>query len=549
MSSPVLRVVGIDKTFPGVKALSNVSLELEQGKIHGLVGENGAGKSTLINIIYGILRPDRGHLIMDDRECQMRGPHDARAYGIDLIPQELTLVPSLTVADNICLGNLPRGNLGTVDSEAVTEKARQILRRLGATIDPAMPAGKLSVGEARIVEIARALTSKSRVLIMDEPTAALTDRERAQLFRVMNTLSDEGVAILFVSHILEEVATLCQSVTVLKDGIVAGTFDDEELCVAQIAEKMLGGRGRSDRHRRSNKRRIGEPLLEVQGLCTPSKLHNISFTLHRGEILGICGLLGAGKTEVARALFGLDRTSAGSIKVKGKAVRLMEPRDAIRVGIGLVTEDRRREGLFPLMSVKDNLTIVVLRDLSNRLSGIIRVSDETEATGDIIDRFQIKVSDKRQIISSLSGGNQQKAILGRWFLSDSDILILDDPTKGVDVGGKFEIYNILMRAAEEGKGIILISSDAGEVLDLSDSVLLISGGRVAARYGDSELNREILLQKMYEVDTSNSRSVDIRYEPLRSNGMGTLSGDDINGERTFAAQGSGRGRDTISNEK
>lgn len=504
MSTAALRVIGIHKTFPGVKALNNVSLELQRGEIHGLVGENGAGKSTLINIIYGLLRPDQGHLIMDNRECQMRGPHDAQEFGIHLIPQELTLVPSLTVADNIYLANLPIKSLGIVDSRASKQKTEEILQRLGANIDPSMPAGLLSVGEARIVEIARALSSKSKVLIMDEPTAALTDRERSQLFKVMNALRDEGVAILFVSHILEEVVALCQSVTVLKDGMVVGTFGTEGLSPAQLAEKMLGRRSRVDRNGASDGKKIGETLLEVQGLSTPSKLRNVSFTLRRGEILGICGLLGAGKTELARALFGLDKVSAGSIKVKGRVVRLVGPGAAIKAGMGLVTEDRRREGLFPLMSVKDNLSIVVLRNLSNRLSGIVRVSDEMKVAEDLIRSFQIKVSDKKQVVSSLSGGNQQKAILGRWFLSNSDVLILDDPTKGVDVGGKFEIYSILMRAAAEGKGIILISSDVGEILDLSDSVILMSRGQVAARYSRSELNRELLLRKMYEVGSSNS---------------------------------------------
>jgi ribose transport system ATP-binding protein len=485
----VLRMSGIRKTYPGVVALDGVDLELRGGEVHVLLGENGAGKSTLVNVLGGATAKDAGRIVLGGAEVEIAGPRHARDLGIAIIHQELRLVPALSAAENIFLGREPRIVPGVVDRRAMLERSRVLLARLGADFDPSTPVAALRVAERQLVEIAKALSLDARILVMDEPTSALTERETSTLFTVIRALTARGAAVVYISHRLDEIFAIGDRVTVLRDGrhvathAVRGT-DRREL-VRLMADREVDERLPKPAVAR------GEELLRIEGLRRAGVLHDVALAVHAGEIVGIAGLLGSGRTELARAVFGLDRIDAGRIFLRGRPLRIRSPRQAIRAGIGFVTEDRKGDGLVLGLSVRDNIALPVLRSLS-RL-GVVRAGDERALAGRFVRDLRIRTTSAEQLVLELSGGNQQKVVLAKWLAARVDVLFLDEPTRGIDVGAKQEIYRLIGRLAEEGVGVVLISSELPEVVGLADRVLVMRGGRIAGEFGRAEATQERLL--------------------------------------------------------
>jgi ribose transport system ATP-binding protein len=485
----VLRMSGIRKAYPGVVALDGVDLELRGGEVHVLLGENGAGKSTLVNVLGGATGKDAGRIVLGGGEVEIAGPRHARDLGIAVIHQELRLVPALSAAENIFLGREPRILPGIVDRRAMLERARVLLARLGADFDPSTPVDALRVAERQLVEIAKALSLDARILVMDEPTSALTERETRTLFAVIRALTARGVAIVYISHRLDEIFAIGDRVTVLRDGRHVATHavrgaDRREL-VRLMADREVDERLPKPAVAR------GAELLRIEGLRRAGVLHDVALAVHAGEIVGIAGLLGSGRTELARAVFGLDRIDAGRIFLRGRPLRIRSPRQAIRAGIGFVTEDRKGDGLVLGLSVRDNIALPVLRSLS-RL-GVVRAGDERALAGRYVRDLRIRTTGAEQLVLELSGGNQQKVVLAKWLAARVDVLFLDEPTRGIDVGAKQEIYRLIGRLAEEGVGVVLISSELPEIVGLADRVLVMRGGRIAGEFARAEATQERLL--------------------------------------------------------
>ncbi|HOY56796.1 MAG TPA: sugar ABC transporter ATP-binding protein [Verrucomicrobiota bacterium] len=490
----VLEVENLGKSFPGVRALDGVCFRLRCGEVHAVVGENGAGKSTFMRLLAGLETPDAGEIRFRGRPVRLRHPHAARQLGVAMIHQELMPFLDLTVAENILMGREPtRGPFGWVDRAAQRRDAQRLLRRLDVPVSPDCRMRELGVAEMQAVEIARAIGCRAEVMIMDEPTSALSEREARALFRVMGDLRRQGVAIIYISHRLEEVFELADTVTVLRDGrhVVTGpvnAFSRQSLIESmvgppksrvadfqsQIAGACLGGGAvGSDRVAAEE-----AAALVVRGLSRAGAFVDVSFAVHRGEIVGLTGLVGAGRTELAQVLFGLVEAEAGEVRVHGVAVRLRSPRQAIDHGIALLTEDRKHDGLVLSLPVMHNLTLSGL-DCCSRGGWIDRRREEKVADALIAD-YGVKVAHREQSTATLSGGNQQKVALGKALLTDPDIVILDEPTRGIDVGAKAEIYRLIRRLAQSGKGILLISSELPEVLALSDRILVMRQGRLSA---------------------------------------------------------------------
>lgn len=483
----ILELKGISKTFPGVKALQDVDLSLRKGEILALLGENGAGKSTLIKILSGAYSKGHGEFLFDGQPVAIRNPHHAQQLGISTIYQEFNLAPHLTVPENIFLGHLPmRGPL--VDWAAAKAKAEEVLTRLGVTLPMNVPTGRLSVAEQQLVEIAKALARQCRVLIMDEPSAVLGEEDLEKLFAIMRALRAEGISIIYISHRLIEVFEIADRVTVLKDGCLVGSREVAEVDMATLVRMMIGRDLQDVYPKRKNT--IGEVLLDVQGLSRPGVLNNISFQVRAGEIVGVAGMRGAGRTELARAIFGAD-SSKGTILLSGQALKIHAPEDAIRHRIALVTEDRKAEGLFLQQSVKHNTTISGLKALCR--AWIIRQAKENEQVRNLIKQLRIKTPGMDYLVSGMSGGNQQKVILARWLNIGARILILDEPTRGIDVGSKQEIYQLMAQLAEKGVGMIMISSELPEVLGMSDRVLVMRGGEITKELTRQEATEETIM--------------------------------------------------------
>jgi ribose transport system ATP-binding protein len=479
---------GIRKEFPGVIALDGVDLDVRPGEVHVLLGENGAGKSTLMKILSGALQKDAGRVWVDDVETQIAGPRHARELGIGIIYQELTLIPELSAPENIYLGREPR-RLGVVNRSLMASDALRILEELGAQVPIAVPVRTLSLAQRQLIEIAKALSLEPRILIMDEPTSALTVTETRNLFSTIRRLTSRGVAIIYISHRLDEILEIGDRVTVLRDGHNVSTHvvknaDRREL-VRLMANREL------DENISRETRPPGEELLRVDGLGRSNVLSDVSFSVHAGEIVGIAGLLGAGRTELARAIFGADRADTGSIYVRGKRQDIRSPRDAVRLGIGFVTEDRKLQGLVLGRSVRDNIVLPVIRRLS-RL-GVVRSRDERALAESKVGDLRIRTPSMEQLTLHLSGGNQQKVVLAKWLACNVDVLFLDEPTRGIDVGAKQEIYALIDKLAAAGMGIVLISSELPEIVGLSDRVLVMRGGRIAAEFDRANATQERLL--------------------------------------------------------
>jgi rhamnose transport system ATP-binding protein len=481
---------GISKQFAGVEVLSDVDLDLRTGEIHALLGENGAGKSTFAKILAGVHRPTRGTLRMDGRPIEVLSPLAAQRLGITLIHQEPISFPDLSVAENLVLGRGDEAALGRVRWAENAARARELMGLLGVRIDVDRVMRGLSIADQQMVEIARALDSDARLIIMDEPTAPLTPKEVDTLFAIARRLRDEGRTIVFISHRLEEVRALCDRATVFRDGRLVGTEEVASLEDADIIRMMIGRPLKDYIHK--HRARIGEAALELRGLTRTPAFRDISLEVRRGEIVGLAGLVGAGRTDVARAIFGVAPADSGTIRVNGADVTIADPSDAIDLGLAFVPEDRATAGIFGAMSVENNITAAVPDLISRR--GFISAARVRALAQASVEKLKIRLASLRQPIMELSGGNQQKAILARWLHTDPSVLILDEPTRGIDVGVKAEFYDMIGALAEDGKAILLISSELPELLALCDRILVMAEGRLTAEFSREQATQERVMQ-------------------------------------------------------
>lgn len=488
---------GVRKAFPGVLALDGVDLEVEAGEVHVLLGENGAGKSTLINVLGGALRPDAGTIAIDGQRVSFASPRDARAHGVAIVHQELALVPTLSVAENVLLGE-PPSRAGLVDHAAMATAARAALVVLDPSITVEQPVGALRLGQQQLVEIARAMRRRPRLLVLDEPTSALTPHETARLFDGIRALAAEGTAVIYISHRMDEIATIGDRITVLRDGRHVATRPARPLQEQELV-RLMAERDTSTPVAASVAASVATPAvtpsdvpyLRVRGLTRRGVLHDISFAAHAGEVLGFAGLLGAGRTELARALFGVDPIDAGTIEVNGRSAQFRHPGDAIRAGLGFVTEDRKGEGLLLLRSVRENVTLPMLRTLA-RL-GVVRRAPEVAVAERAVRDLRIRTPSVRQSVLALSGGNQQKVVLARWLATGARLLLLDEPTRGIDVAAKAEIHALIRTLANEGVTVLLFSSELPELLTLADRTLVMRSGRLVGECARADATAERLL--------------------------------------------------------
>ena len=489
MAEPWLRVERISKHFPGAQALSHVDLDVRPGEVHALVGENGAGKTTLMNILGGVFSSDEGRIFLGGAEARILDPSHSQRLGISTIHQELALMPNLTVMENLYMWDLPTGFLGRVRYRELARRSRAVLKQLGVRLDPRKIVGELSTGMQQLVEIAKALTVNCRLLIMDEPNSSLTQTESEVLFGIIERLKQGGVAILYVSHRIEEVLRISDRISVLRDGRMIGTLDGAEATAERVVQMMVGRTLPPREALRANQG--SDVVLEVKGLTGRTRIRDVSFVLHRGEILGLAGLVGAGRTEVAQAIFGIDRLEAGQIFIEGTRVRLNGPSDAIALGMGMVPEDRKEMGLFLEMALKMNITVAGLGRWSR--AGFVNGRQEHGIAVEGVRSLSIHASGVDQLVKSLSGGNQQKAVLARWLALQPRILILDEPTHGIDVGSKAEIYQIMGRLAESGVSILLISSELPEILRVSDRIIVMHEGTIRATLNRDDATQERIM--------------------------------------------------------
>ncbi len=479
----------IRKQYPGVLALSDVHFELNAGEVHCLLGENGAGKSTLMKILAGALQPESGSILLDGNEAQVKSPHDAQALGIGMIYQDFKLVPEMTVAENILLGNEPTlGRTPFLDKKKMHEIARQALAQLGEEIPTSVQISSLSVAQRQLVEIARVLSKKVRILAMDEPSAALTEKELKNLFAVIRRLKADGVGIIYISHRLEEIFEIGDRVTILRDGkfIHSGPIGETD---RRGLVKWMVGRELEQEYPKASLTR-GDEILRIEHL-NAGRLQDIDLTLYQGEILGLAGLVGAGRSELARAIFGADPIASGNIILNGKRIHPRSPREAINLGIGLLTEDRNKYGLIMQMSVREKITLSNLREIRQRL--FLQMRKEIKVAEQFRDRLRIKTPTVNQEVEHLSGGNRQKVVLARWLFTKSKVLIFDEPTVGIDVGVKYEIYLLINQLAADGIGVIVISSDLPELLGISDRIAVMCEGKLAGVLGRGEATQETIM--------------------------------------------------------
>jgi ribose transport system ATP-binding protein len=490
MNAVLLELRDVSKTFPGVRALDGVSFELRAGEVHALMGENGAGKSTMVKILSGVYRPDYGTILHQGQPIQVRDPSHAQSLGISPVHQELHLEPYLSVAENIFLGRQPIGRFGLIDNRRMNREASRLLKGLGVAIDPTALIGSISVAERQIVSIARAVSTDARIMIFDEPTSSLTEREIALLFRTIDQLRAKGIGIIYITHRMDEIFRVCDRVTVFRDGRHVSTELVAETNLRELISKMIG-REISDQSPREA-RLIGEPVLEVRHLVKRGVLNDISFVVHRGEIVGMAGLVGAGRTELARAIFGDMIMDGGEILVEGCRLRLNHaPREAIAAGIGLVPEDRKEQGLVTGLSVQQNIGMPIMRVLSR--FGLVNVTSERRLAKHFVTQLAIRTPSVDQKVMFLSGGNQQRVVIAKWLATEPKILIVDEPTRGIDVGAKAEIHALLRDLVKQGVAILMISSELPEILAMSDRVLVMHQGRVIGEVAHHEATQENIM--------------------------------------------------------
>jgi len=504
MSEPAVRFEGITRRFPGVQALTDVSLEIAAGSCHALCGENGAGKSTLGKILAGIHTPDAGRMVIQGREVRFTSPHDALAAGVGMVHQELAFCENLSVAENLCLGDLPTRR-GLLDRDAMGRRAEAMLAEIGTALDVRQRVGSLTIGQQQMVQIAHAVSGGARIIVFDEPTSSLSQVEAERLYELIGRLTTRGVACIYVSHRMSEVFRLCDTVSVLRDGQHVGTRPLAGLAEHELVQMMIG-RPLAEYAPRPEGLVLGDEVLRVEHLASPGKFEDISFSLRAGEVLGIAGLVGAGRSELAQAIFGLDPVRQGEIRLAGQPVRVDTPAAAIALGLGLVPEDRKRQGIVPQESAEHNASLAILRRLS-RFSWLLR-REERAVVADFFDRLRIRASSPDAIVAGLSGGNQQKVVLARWLAAASRVLILDEPTRGVDVGAKAEIHALIGDLAAHGTAILLISSELPELLSLSTRILVLRTGRAVGELARDEATQDALLRMMAGLGDGSARSPD-----------------------------------------
>lgn len=485
----LLEVRGLTKQFPGVKALDKVDLNLRAGEVHALCGENGAGKSTLIKILAGIYKRDEGTILFNGKAVEIDSAHQSLDLGIKVVFQELALLPEMSVAENIFLESFPLKNNKTIDWKFMNTRAQELLEEVGICIDPKIKLGRLTVAQQQMVEIARAISHDSKIIIMDEPTSALNPKEVDCLFEVIRKVQKRDVAVLYVSHKLEEVIEICDRVTTYRDGKSVITRQVSDTSMDEIVSDMVG---REIEHLFPHTHESTEDvILEVKNLSTADKLKQISFDLRKGEVLGVFGLMGAGRTELAKAVFGVDKTTSGKISVNGVTLRGGSTASAVKAGLGLVTEDRKDEGILQEMSVAENMTLPTLSGFAK--AGFVSHKKEFKETKKLVDRFRVKTPSLKHKIMFLSGGNQQKVLLARWMMKKLDVIILDEPTRGIDVGAKSEIHGLIDELARDGVAVLVMTSEMPELLGVSDRIMVMNDGRVTRIFNREEATQENVL--------------------------------------------------------
>jgi len=490
-SAPFFELRGISKSFPGVRALDNVSFTVEAGEVHMLLGENGAGKSSLMKVLCGAYTPDEGAFFFKGEPVQIRGPADAQKLGIAVIFQEFSLVPYLDIAQNIFLGREFRGALpGTIDRRRIRAEAKRVLDQIGFDIDPATPVHTLGIAQQQMVEIAKALSQNARILVMDEPTAALSEHEITRLFAMVRKLKAAGAAIIYISHRLAEVFELGDRITVLRDGRKVGSTRPNETTPDDLV-RMMVGRAVDTTYGRKFCQSPGDIVLETKNLCAANGITDVSLTIRAGEIVGLCGLVGSGRTEVARAIFGADRVISGEIRVFGE-IRKGAPDMAVRQGLALIPESRKTQGLATLRSVADNLLVAGLRKLFP--NGLFNKSQALRSSDALIKQLRIATPSTRQNVSLLSGGNQQKVVIGKWLAAQSKLFIFDEPTRGIDVGAKAEIFALIDQLVQAGAAVLMISSDQPEIVHVCDRAYVMREGRIVGELSRQDLTEENILK-------------------------------------------------------
>lgn len=498
--APTLEAREVTKRFPGVLALDRVSFRLRAGEVHALVGENGAGKSTLIKVLTGVYQPDEGRILFGGEEVTFASPRDSQAAGISTIYQEINLIPMRSVAQNVFLGREPRTRFGLLDTRRMNREAAEILARYGIDVDVTRPLHSLGLGTQQMVAIARAVSLDARVVIMDEPTSSLEAREVETLFRVIRQLRDEGVGVVYVSHHLDELYEICERVTVLRDGKLVHTGDLAELSKLQLIATMLGRElAEVERHATGFGEHHDverEPVLQAQGLTRRHVLDGVSLDVRPGEVVGLAGLLGSGRSETAKAVFGAQPLDSGEIRVGGKAVKPGSPASAIKAGIAFLPEDRKSEGIIPGLSVRENIITAAMPRLSR--AGLVSEKAQNEIVERFMTRLGIKASSPDQPVGELSGGNQQKVLLARWLCMNPKVLILDEPTRGIDVGAKAEVQHLIDELAEQGLGVVMISSELEEIVEGSDRVVVLRNGTVAGTLSGDDINEDNLMEMLAE---------------------------------------------------
>jgi inositol transport system ATP-binding protein len=488
---PLLELRGIEKLFPGVKALSGMSFSVKPGSVHVLCGENGAGKSTLCKIINGIHQPDRGEILVGGKPVVMRDPLDARAHGIAMIFQELNFIPELTVEQNLFLGREPVNRFGKVDWKSIRQQTTALLAREGLPYQPGTRLKELSVSDIQMLEIIKAISHEANILIMDEPTSAISAREVDMLFRKIAELKAKGAGIIYISHKMDEIFRIADEISVLRDGCLIDTRPAKELDIDTVIRLMVGRRMESVFPEKQAPA-PGAVALEVDGLTQGRAFRDVCFTLRQGEIVGLAGLMGAGRTEVVRALFGLDPCTSGTIRLKGKAVAIRDARDSIAHGMVMVSEDRKRFGIIPVRDCQENMSLSSLE----KVTGAWGISHraERERNTAMSRKLNVKTPSLETLISSLSGGNQQKIVLAKWLLCSPEVLLLDEPTRGIDVGAKFEIYKLITELAREGKAMLMISSEMEELIGICDRIYVMAKGRITGELARQDFSQENIMK-------------------------------------------------------
>ncbi|WP_177181401.1 ATP-binding cassette domain-containing protein [Halanaerobium salsuginis] len=492
MERNLVQMNDIEKSFPGVKALDKCQFTLNKGEVHALVGENGAGKSTLMKVLTGVHQEDAGTIFFKGKKVKINSPRKAQELGISIIYQELNLMPHLTVAENVYIGREEKKNKLFIDKKKLNQKTKDFLKMLNINLDPQAKVKDLTVAKQQMVEIIKALSYQAEVLIMDEPTASLTDSEIEDLFRIVKKLRSEGVGVIYISHRLEELKEISDRITVMRNGNYIDTVATKDVEIDSIINMMVGREVYETSNNKSSKNE-NEVILEVKNLTRKGVFKNINFNLKKGEILGMSGLVGAGRTEVARAIFGADNIDAGEIYVHGKKVNISSPSQSVELGIGYLSEDRKRYGLALGRDVATNIVLANLKEYMNKF-GFIKEDKIKQVAQNQVKQLAIKTPNLKQDVKNLSGGNQQKVVIGKWLDKDSEILIFDEPTRGIDVGAKNEIYKLLNSLVEEGKSVIMISSELPEILRMSHRILVMCEGEVTGELGIEEASKEKIMK-------------------------------------------------------